>query len=203
MKIMFIEAKKKQLIDINSINLNILPNKLFLAYSIQYKSLAEKIKKKLEKIGKKVTGFKQVLGCTKLKTDCPLLLVGSGEFHALQLALQGNTVYILGGDGINKLNEQEINKIKAKRRASLSKFLASNKIGILVSTKPGQEALKKALILKKKLEKKGKKADIFIADNINIGELENYSIESWVNTACPALTFDSRVVNIDEIKTLI
>ena len=59
---------------------------------------------------------------------------------------------------------------------------------------------KKALKLRKKLEEKGKEVKIFLADNINIEELENYGIESWVNTACPALTFDSRVLNINEIK---
>lgn len=202
MKIMFVEAKKKLTdFNIDSINFNILPKQIFLAYPVQYKELAEKIKNKLQEKGKKVIGFRQVLGCSRLKSKAPILLVGSGKFHALQLALQNNQVYILE-EKIRKLEEKEIENIKAKRKVALSKFLAAEKVGILVSLKPGQENLKKALILKKKLEKKGKEVKIFLADNINIEELENYDIESWVNTACPALPLDcldNRIVNTDEI----
>jgi len=197
MKVLFIEAKKKQLIDINSINLDILPKQLFLAYSIQYKQLAFELKKKL---GKRVREFRQVLGCSVLNTKYPILLVGSGRFHALQLALQNNEVYILE-EKITKLDEREIKEIKAKRKTALMKFLAASKIGILVSAKPGQEAFKKALSLKKEIEKKGKEVKIFLADNISIEELENYDIESWVNTSCPALTTDSRIINAEELKT--
>jgi len=196
MRVMFIEAKRKSDLNIDKINLKILPDKIFLAYSVQYKNLAEKLKKKL---GTRITGFKQILGCSKLKTKHPILLIGSGKFHAIQLALQNNTVYILEGDNINKLATKEVEKIKLKRKASISKFLAAEKIGILVSTKPGQENLKSALKLRKKLEKKEKEVVIFLADNINLEELENYNIDSWINTACPALTFDSRVINISTV----
>jgi len=198
---MFVEARKKlENFDVSNINIGILPEKVFLVYSVQYKSLAQKIKKKLEKTGKKVKGFKQVLGCSQLKSKEPILLIGSGHFHAIQLALQGNTVYILENK-IIKLNEQEINKIKAKRKAAVSKFLASNKIGILVSTKPGQENLKQAIFLKTKLEKKGKEVKIFLADNIELKELENYDIGSWLNTSCLALTLDNKVVHLHELNT--
>ena len=197
MKVMFIEAKRKLDINLENINLKVLPNKLFLAYSIQYKSLAEKLKKKL---GKRVKGFKQVLGCSILKTKYPILLVGSGKFHAFNLALQGNKVYILEGNKISKLDEREAEKIKNKRKAALSCFLAADSVGILVSTKPGQKNLNSAIQLKKKLEKQGKKAYLFVADNITIGELENYNIQSWINTACPALSFDSKIVNLIELK---
>jgi 2-(3-amino-3-carboxypropyl)histidine synthase len=196
MKVMFVEAKRKLDADINDISLTSLPGKVFLAYSIQYKKLAEKLKNKL---GKRIAGFKQVLGCSRLKSKYPILLIGSGKFHAIQLALQGNKVYILEGNKIKELKEKEIKKIKDKRRTALMKFLSAEKIGILVSCKPGQENLKKALILKKKLEKKGKKAKIFLSDSINLDELENYDIESWLNTACPALSFDSRILNMHEI----
>ena len=195
MKTLFIEAEKKLNIALSKINLPKSP--VFLAYSIQYKQLALEIKKKL---GKKVKGFQQILGCSKLKTKYPILLVGSGKFHALQLALKGNKVLILEGNKINKLDNKELEKIKSKRKTALIKFLAAEKIGILVSTKPGQENLKRAEKLKKQLQKKDKEAYIFISNNINLDELENYDIESWVNTACSALTFDSRVVNLDEVS---
>lgn len=199
MKIMFVEAKRKLDVDIDNINFDILPEKFFLAYSIQYKELAKKIREKLNNLGKKIMEFKQVLGCSRLKTKYPILLIGSGRFHALNLALQGNTVHIFEGSKINKLDEKEISKIKAKKKTALSKFLSADNVGILVSSKPGQENLKKAIILKKKLDKRGKKTKIFLSDNINIEELENYNIDSWVNTACSALSFDSRIINIEEV----
>ena len=200
MKTLFIEAQKKLNVEVNSINLKTLPEKVFLAYSIQYKKLAEGVRKKLVKLGKKVTGFKQVLGCTKLKSKVPILLVGSGRFHALNLALQGSEVYILEGKSVSKVEDNEIKKLKGRRKAALTRFLTADSVGILVSSKPGQERLKEALALKKKLEKKGKKARIFLTDTIALSELENFPIDSWVNTACPSLILDdSRVLNIDEV----
>lgn len=196
MKLMFIEARKLNL-DINKVNLAGLPSKIFLAYSIQYKEVAEKLKKKL---GKKIKEFRQILGCSEIKSKYPVLLIGSGKFHAIQLALQGNTVYILEGNNVTLLDKKGIEEIKNKRKAALSRFLAADSIGILVSSKPGQENLKRALELKKKLKKKDKEVRIFLADNLDINELENYNIGSWVNTACPALTFDSRVVNLNELS---
>jgi len=107
MKVMFVEAKKNMSIDTDKIDFNILPPKILLAYSIQYKDIAEKIKKRL---GKKIVGFKQVLGCSKLKASYPILLISSGRFHALQLALQDNVVYILEENRIKKLENERLTK---------------------------------------------------------------------------------------------
>ena len=196
MKLLFIESKKKLNLDLEEIDFSMLPKEVFLAYSIQFKELAEKIKAKL---GKRVKGFSQVLGCSLIKSKYPILLVGSGRFHALNLALKGNALYILEGAKIKKLEEKEVEKIKAKRKAALSRFYSAENIGILVSTKPGQENLKEAVEIRKELAKKGKKSFIFLADNISLEELENYPIDSWVNTSCPALTFDAKVVSLWEL----
>tara|TARA_Y100000310_G_C20449570_1_gene700022 strand:+ start:192 stop:788 length:597 start_codon:yes stop_codon:yes gene_type:complete len=196
MKTLFIEAQRKSFdTNIDSINFNALPSKVFLAYSIQYKKLAEIIKKKL---GKKISSFKQVLGCSKLNSKVPILLVGSGQFHALNLALQGNIVYILEGNIIKKLDEKEVDKFRKRKKTAMINFLSADSIGILVSTKPGQENMKKALELKKRLVKQGKKPSIFISDTIDINELENFPMDSWVNTACPAISLDSTILNISE-----
>ncbi len=212
MKILFIKAQNKiqnknsENIEISKNELKNLPKEIFLVYSIQYKGLAEQIKEQLESIKTKVTGFSQVLGCSKLRTKNkePILLVGSGRFHALNLAVQGNIVYVLEGNTINKLPDKEIEKIKIKRKTALLKFLSSKNIGILVSTKPGQQNIKQALILKQKLEKKGKKAHIFIDNNINLNEFENFpDIEFWVNTSCPGIILDSEnsnILNSNEIE---
>ncbi len=82
-------------------------------------------------------------------------------------------------------------------------FLSTDTVGILVSIKPGQENLKQAIELKKKIEKSGKsdkKAFIFIADIISIEELENFTCKAWINTACPNIIFDStKIINPDDL----
>jgi len=209
MKTLFIKAERKIDVDmelnINNLNRDIenLPKEIFIAYSIQYKKLAEKIKEKLEKSGKKVRGFKQVLGCSELKSKSPILLVSSGKFHAVNLILQDNSVFLLERDKIRKIEDKEIIIIKNRRKAALSKFLAADNLGIIVSCKPGQENLQEALKIKKTLVEKGKKAYIFAANNISINDLENYNIDSWLNTACPGLALDSldnHILNTKELK---
>ena len=74
-----------------------------------------------------------------------------------------------------------------------------HKIGIIVSIKPGQEAMKRALALKNKL--KNKDSYIFLCNDINTREFENFpAIQSWVNTACPRLDFDSSIINIADLE---
>ena len=201
MKILFVEAQRNiDDIDINRINFDILPSKIFLVYSIQYKKIAKKIEEKLKE---RVVGMQQVLGCTQLKTKEPILLIGSGKFHALSLSLQNNTIYILEENKIKKIDEKEVEKLKNRRKTAMLKFLSADSVGILVSCKPGQENLSKALKLKENLEKKDKSCFIFVADNINISELENFNLECFVNTACPALVFDAfdyPILNISDIE---
>ena len=61
----------------------------------------------------------------------------------------------------------------------------SDKIGILVSTKPGQYNLNQALKLKKQLKKE---SYIFIFNKFEDFELENFPhIDFWINTACPRI----------------
>ena len=67
-----------------------LPINIVITYSIQYKELAINIKKILAK-KHKILLFSQVLGCSILnlpKSTEAILLIGSGKFHALSLALE-------------------------------------------------------------------------------------------------------------------
>ena len=67
MKLLYIESKLKNL-ETNLLKEEIakLPKNIFLAYSIQYKAQAFKIKKQLEGNKIKVSKFEKVLGCSKL-----------------------------------------------------------------------------------------------------------------------------------------
>jgi 2-(3-amino-3-carboxypropyl)histidine synthase len=101
---------------------------------------------------------------------------------------------------IIKISAKKIQELKAKQRTALIKYFQADKIGILVSTKPGQENLEKAINLKNKLKKKNKQVFVFVSNNIDIAQFENFNIDSWVNTACPGLARDSpNIINIGEL----
>ena len=204
-KVLYIESKLRNLKNfiLSEEEIAKLPKKFFLAYTIQYKSLAEQIKKQLEANNLRITKFQQVLGCSKInnKENTPILLIGAGRFHAINLYLQAPEVYVLENDKIVKISGDEINSLKNKRKAALVRFLSANNIGILVSTKPGQENLIQAIQLRKKLIKQGKNAFIFITNNIDTSQFENFNIDSWVNTACPGLSYDnSNIINYNELS---
>ena len=201
MKTLYIEAfQKSDLIELDNSEIKKLPKRLFLAYSIQYKKLAESIKKQLIENGIKLERFQQVLGCSVVKTNLPILLVSTGKFHARNLFLQTPILYVLENDKIIQIPKKDIENQRIMRKTALMKFLSSENIGILVSTKLGQENLDKAIKLKADIEKKGKNAFIFLSNNIDISQFENFNIGSWVNTACPGLCFDnSSIINMNEV----
>src|SRR3989344_3241169 len=144
-----------------------LPENIAIAYSIQYKKIADEIKQILSskhKIAKTI----QVLGCTipvLPKETQAVLLIGSGEFHAVSLALEtGLPIYILNNSNFKRISEKDISSLKIRQKSSYLKFLNADNIGILISTKHGQQNLKKAQIFKNSL--KNKNAYLFIGDNI-------------------------------------
>lgn len=125
---------------------------------------------------------KKILGCdTKNITGKKdFLFIGSGEFHPLALAKFKKNVTIYNPT-TNKIKKFNYTPYLKRQKGKLAKFLMSKKIGILVSTKPGQYNLKIAQKLSKRY-----KAKIFITDEIR--DLENFpEIEFWVNTACPRI----------------
>lgn len=204
MKTLFVPAKVSSKVNKEAI-LKVskqLPEHIAIVFSIQFKDQAAEIRRILSE-KHRITSFLQVLGCSKPripKTTQALLLIGSGKFHATSLALETELpIYILSRDKLDKISKSDITSLKAKQKASYVKFLNSKKIGILVSTKPGQNKLNKALDLRKNL--KNKDSYIFIANNINTAEFENFpDVKSWVNTACPRMDMDSStIINIDKL----
>lgn len=202
MKKIFIPVKINQGINEKELISSNLPKKIAIAYSIQNKETAQKIKEILSK-SHKITGLMQVLGCSKPKiseeTEA-ILLVSSGYFHAISLASETNLpIYIWDFNKLKKVLKEEVISFNKKKRASYLKFLNSEIIGIIVSNKPGQENLQKAIFFKKSTKKK---SYLFLSNNINIKEFENFNIDSWVNTACPRLDFDSSIINLKDILKL-
>jgi 2-(3-amino-3-carboxypropyl)histidine synthase len=205
MKTLFIPAKLK--LEVNEEKIKEisrkLPKEIAIVYSIQYENYAKQIKEILDKTSK-ITRFSQVLGCSKLnfsKNTKAILLISDGKFHAISLASETKLpIYIVYNNKIKKISDKEIKNFEKKQKVSYINYLNANKIGILISTKPRQEKLKKALQIKNKI--KDKETYLFISNNINTAEFENFpEISSWINTACPRLDMeDSRILNVDKIK---
>jgi 2-(3-amino-3-carboxypropyl)histidine synthase len=204
MKTLFIPSKITSDINAKKIEaLNIQEKNIAIAYSIQYKDIADKVKEILSK-EYNITEVIQVLGCSKpqlSKDTQAILLIGSGRFHAASLSAGSNLpIYILESNELRKISKGEIDSLKKKKLASYMRFLNSEKVGILVSTKPGQENLKKAIELKNKL--KDKKSYLFISNEVDSRQFENFNnINSWINTACPRLDFDSSIINMGDLES--
>jgi 2-(3-amino-3-carboxypropyl)histidine synthase len=156
----------------------------------------------------------QILGCdataAKKATGEKIIYIGSGEFHPIAIYLNlKKEIEIIKinpeSKSIEKYNANEIKKFLAKRAARLQKIKDSKKIGIWITTKPGQYNEKLALKAKKILEKKGKKTYLFVSDVISGYEMQNFpDIQAWVNTACPRIiedqpNFPKPIVNAEEV----
>jgi 2-(3-amino-3-carboxypropyl)histidine synthase len=118
------------------------------------------------------------------------------------LALKSNKpVYVFNpyDQRLSKIEEKEVDEIARRKKVGYIKFLHASTLGILVSTKPGQQKLKEAFSLKNCLKRK---SYVLIADDIEIESLRNFPfIDCFVNTACPRLLEDSSVamVNMEDL----
>jgi diphthamide biosynthesis enzyme Dph1/Dph2-like protein len=197
MKTMFIPARRKNL----SFNRKILENfdiknSFEIFYTIQYENLAKEIANYYS-----CKKTKHVLGCSIIKSNKNILLITDGKFHALNISVNSNKeIYIFDGHKLEKITKEEISKYNNKKKGKISKFLSSNEVGIIVSTKLHQNKLNEALILKKKIEKMKKRAYVLICNNVSIDEIENLSLPVYINTACPGLDKDNnKILNYIDI----
>lgn len=209
MKTLFIPAYSKTRIKDSEIRQfsKKLPLNLAMVYSVQYKQQAEQIKKILS-AEHKITFLAQVLGCTAPKMPASaqaVLLLSDGKFHALSLAYEtGLPIYIYNLCEFRRISEKEIETLKKHKKAAYLNFLNAKRIGILISTKPGQNRFQQAIALKNKLKKRyrDKQIYLFTADNINLNELQNFDISFWINTACPRIDFEfegNKVINMGDL----
>jgi len=157
----------------------------------------------------------QILGCDaqavarySRETDA-IVFVGDGMFHALAISSE-KPVYVIhpkSGE-IRKINE-DIEKIQKKRRGSVIAASKAETFGILVSTKIGQCNVMAARRIKEELDKKGKKSEILIANELNAASLANFqSFDAYINTACPRIVDDNEmfgkpVINPTDMKLLL
>jgi len=210
---LFLEAKYTGKIDLSKLKTDKLPLKVGLISTVQFIDHLDKIKDRLEDkeilIGKgkqKYAG--QILGCDATctleianKVDA-FLYIGTGKFHPLIVGVRtSKPVYTLNpiSGEFGKVSDKEISDYKKKKKGSLLKFMVSKEIGVLVSTKKGQyHDIKELEFLEKKYPDKN--FHIFISETIDYNQLNNFNfIEAFVNTACPRIEEDIKIVNIGEL----
>lgn len=178
-----------------------------LGTTIQHIHQYDKLKQELESLGHQVyaengnwaikTG--QILGCDSLslkkvadKCDCAVI-VADGMFHPLAIDIENKPVFVIHPQtGQLKQINDEIEKLKKKRKANVIAAVDAKTFGILVSTKVGQFLMAPASKIKKELEKRGKKALILVSNEIEPLPLQNFMLfDCYVNTACPRLADDT------------
>ena len=223
MDVMFVNAEYNGKVELNDEAVNYLSkfNKIALYGAIQFSNKLDKI---LEQLGNRVitskpdrtNGEYQILGCDlslknlnlKEKPDV-FLYIGDGIFHPRALVLsqkdESNFIEVIRYDPIanqmSKLGLDDVDKILKKYKGSLMKFLSADVVGVLITTKPGQQQFKVAKKLKEKFKEKN--FYYFVDNNINFNELENFQfIECWVNSACPRIGFDDNAHIEDSIVNL-
>ncbi|MBT4651790.1 hypothetical protein HOC13_04705 [Candidatus Woesearchaeota archaeon] len=216
MKRLFIETKYEGEIKLSEDLLSRLPSKLMLAMPVQFIDQIDSVKGQLEEKGKSVELFEskhgrhkgQVLGCDVHKVDGgfdAFLYIGDGKFHPTAL-LYENEKQVYCYNPFSKvaevLDSGYLEGLRKKRKGQLIKFLASKKIGVLVTTKPGQKQ-GDVEELRSRLEKKGKEVYVLLADEINFASLEDFNfIEAWVNTACPRIVEDFKSLNVSDLEEI-
>jgi len=141
----------------------------------------------------------QVIGCNYSNAKSiadgveAFLFIGGGRFHALGVALSTSKPTI-AADPYEKhvfsVNE-EAEKIVKQRWASIQEAGKAKNFAVLVGLKPGQKRIEEALMIKRKLEEKGKAVCLLSAKEISPETLMEFpSLDVFVNTACPRVSID-------------
>jgi 2-(3-amino-3-carboxypropyl)histidine synthase len=221
MKTLFLEAHVNIDIQLTEEQLNQLPKELGLFTTIQFIDAIEPVKKQLEAKGITYTLCKakhtqrpgQILGCEYLDYPVPAFLyIGDGVFHPQAIAIKNNKPIHCYNPYTKKLSEfdrTDIERAVKRHKAAISKFFMAENVGILVSSKPGQQFFKRAKKLKALLEKKGKKGYIFMSNTIDFTQMNNFPfVDCWVNSACPRIGIDDKnkvdkpLINLEDVLPL-
>lgn len=224
MKVVHVEARLKSIIILPSKFIEKLPNKVALFTTIQFMNSREHMLKQIKDSGREVVVFKtghtrhkgQILGCNIQDYDeyadsdfDSFVYVGDGFFHpqALLMKNENKKVYAYN-PYVEKeyiVDKSDLEQVKKKHNAALSLFYMAQKVGVLITTKPGQMLLKRAMELEEEYPEK--KFYFFIDNTIDFGSLENFPfIDVWINSACPRIGYDDSIkiskpiINLEDVK---
>src|SRR3989344_4164111 len=228
MDVLFIEAEYTGKVGLCQETLDYLQKnsykKIGLYASVQFVFKLDQVKEQLQDFiiitskPDRANVVSQLLGCDNYKNSLNLqeevdcyLYIGDGRFHPLALVYGqkdgGNFKEVICNDPIQKkmftLSKEDVAVILRKYRASLMKFWASDKVGVIITTKPVQEQLRPAFELEHKFP--NKKFFYFIDNNVSFDHLEDFPfVQVWINTTCPRVGFDDQekfekgVINLND-----
>jgi 2-(3-amino-3-carboxypropyl)histidine synthase len=171
-------------------------DKIGVVYSIQYKKAFENVVEFLKKIGKKVFigGSGQTIGCNFSsalsieKYVDVFLVVSSGKFHAIGVALNVKKPVFVFDVEINNIQKIDVSKYLKIKAWNKKIFEYSKNVGLLVSWKKGQ--IKDFELVKKKIQSLGKRVYVLAFDELNESLLEGLKIDCLIDLSCPRISVD-------------
>jgi len=135
----------------------------------------------------------QVLGCNfaaaKATGADEILFVGTGLFHPIGIAIATNSRVIAVDPCTGDTRDVNGDTLLRRRFALIEKARNAKTIGIIVSTKHGQQRME----LARHLAKLSPEAVIVTMREVNADELLNLGFSCYVNTACPRIAYDDQV----------
>jgi len=121
------------------------------------------------------------------------LFIGGGRFHAIGVALATSkpTVVTDPYEGQAFSVDADAQKLRKQRWASIRKAKESGRFGIIIGLKSGQKSMEKALHIRDRLEKAGKKTTLLALHEVTPDALMEFpTLSAYVNTACPRISLD-------------
>lgn len=135
----------------------------------------------------------QVLGCAfgaaRIEGVDEILFVGTGVFHPLGIQLATGHRVVALDPFTREVQEVDAERFLRRRHALIERARSADVIGLLVSTKSGQERFK----LAHEMTSRSRNAVIILMKEISPDELENLGFPAYVNFACPRLSYDDQV----------
>ena len=219
MKTFFIPAKYMVPFEVPKERIAELPERLVLVSPIQFVDHLPAIKDELEKAGKKVILEQgkhsrnpgQILGCdvpSLPETDFDAIFyIGDGVFHPYEILYKNKIDLFIFNPKTNdfyKIDRNEAEKALKQQKGALMKFYSCKEIGVLISTKPGQNRLRYTKDLEEKFPDKN--FYFLVCDTLEYDQMENFPfIECFVNTMCQRIALDDAkkvprpIINLEDL----
>ena len=135
----------------------------------------------------------QVLGCSFAAAEATgaeeILFVGTGLFHPTGIALATRARVTALDPLTGTAQEVSGDALMRRRFAVMEKARGAKSVGIIVSTKSGQQRID----LARRLASLSPTAVIVTMREVDPDELLNLGFACYVNTACPRLAYDDQV----------
>ena len=208
--ILYIEAKATP--SLKSVVAKALPllkpwRRIGLVTTVQHVDMLGVAREQLLKAGKSVavgdadrsTYAGQVLGCDYSNAHVVVnevdafLFIGGGRFHAIGVALATSKPAVVADPYEQRAFsvDADVQKIRKQRWASIKEAKKAERFGVIIGLKSGQKWMERALQVKEKLGKAGKKATLLALREVTPEALMEFpTLNAFVNTACPRLSLD-------------